>query len=180
MNFFEQNQIVLEGISNIATIVGVPFAVYLFLNEKKKQRFEQELNTYNDMSKEYREFMKLCIEHPELQLYPYDTGTSQKFSPKQKAQQLIMFEILVSMCESAYFQYKDHDTAFKEAQWSGWHQYMLDWFENEDFRIAWNIHLSSEFDKGFLAYMANVSKESDQNLERRAGLNASVNKKIPE
>jgi hypothetical protein len=148
----------LEKLSYIATIVGAFsffFAIIIFAIETKRRRQERELTTHDNLSKEYREFLKLCFENHELQVFNYDyyNDLNLKLSDSQKIKKYILFEILVSLLESAFFQYRSHANNFKKTQWTGWVQYMEDWCSREDFQIAWKEHLSSEFDSDFLKFM---------------------------
>ena len=148
----------LENLSHIATIIGgLSFflAIIFFLIESKRRRREHELATYDNLSKEYREFLKLCFENSDLQLFIYDAYPEIKLdlSPEQKVKKYILFEVLTSLLESAFFQYRDHNNSFKKAQWTGWVQYTRDWCERKDFQQAWREHLCAEFDSDFLNFM---------------------------
>ncbi len=155
----------LEKLSQIATIIGAFsffLAIIIFFVETRRRRYERELSTYDNLAKEYRDFLKLCFENYELQVYNYTFYEEVKIEigKAEKVRKYILFEILVSLLESAYFQYKNHTNSFRKAQWEGWVQYMKDWCSRKDFQIAWKEHLSSEFDSDFLGFMNDLISES--------------------
>lgn len=166
----------LEQLSYIATIVGAFsffFAIIIFLLENRRRRHESELSTYDNLSKEYREFIKLCFENYELQVFAYDfhENLNVELDNHQKVRKYMIFEILVSLLESAYFQYKNHKNAFKKTQWTGWVQYTYDWCSRKDFQIAWKEHLSSEFDNDFLNFMNSLMNKrlEEEKLNQQKG-----------
>ena len=65
-------------IAHIAAILGIPLALFLFYDEKRKERRDREYGTYNALDDKYIAFLQLCIEHPELNLYstPLEVSTS--------------------------------------------------------------------------------------------------------
>lgn len=148
----------LEKLSHIASIIGAFsffLALLIFIIEMRHRRKQLELSTYDNLAKEYRQFLKLSLENQELQIFIYDFYSEIKLdiSESQKIKKYMLFEILVSMLESAFYQYRSHKNAFKKAQWIGWKQYANDWCSRKDFQIAWEEHLSSQFDNDFLRFM---------------------------
>lgn len=158
----------LETLSYVATIVGAFgffFGVIIFFIETRRRREEQELATHDNLAREYREFLKICFENSNLvNIYDYDSKKSSSLDANQKMKKYILFDILVSLFETAYFQYHFHTNEFKRKQWNGWVAYMEDWCQREDFQQAWNEQLNSEFDSDFLKLMNDlISKHSKPN-----------------
>jgi hypothetical protein len=156
---------ILEKLSQIATVIGALsffLAIIIFFIETRRRRHERELATYDNLAKEYRDFLKLCFDNYELQVFNYNFYEDIKIEggKAEKVRKYILFEILVSLLESAYFQYKNHSNSFKKKQWEGWVQYMKDWCSRNDFQIAWKEHLSTQFDSDFLGFMDNLIRES--------------------
>ncbi|MGB7394822.1 MAG: hypothetical protein WA913_10545 [Pricia sp.] len=176
----DNQNLVLENLSYFATIVGALsffLAITIFLIEAKRRRQEHELATYDTLAKEYREFLKLCLENIDLQLFLHNSYTEKNLnlSAEQKIRKYILFEILTSLLESAFFQYRNHNNRFKKAQWTGWVQYTRDWCERKDFQKAWEEHLSSEFDSDFLNFMndqlQDVLNEQDKKRKSQIKIN---------
>jgi hypothetical protein len=55
---------IIQICSNIATILGIPIAIILFINEKRKERRDREYGTYNALDEKYLDYLKLCMENP--------------------------------------------------------------------------------------------------------------------
>lgn len=139
----------IQIISGIVTILGLPLALFLFYNEKKKERKDREYGTYNALDDKYIHFLELCLEKPELDVIEYP-GNSDN-NPKDRQEQ-ILFLILISNLERAFLMYHDQSTKIKESQWSGWVAYMKDYARKENFRRKWP-ELGPQFDKRFVEFM---------------------------
>ncbi len=70
------------------------------------------------------------------------------------------------MLETAYLQYIPNLKRAQGEQWSGWHQYIQDWSEKAEFRVAWKI-LSPQFDLRFLRYVDKLI-EAEEEKKREA------------
>jgi hypothetical protein len=58
-----------ELLSYIVTTIGLPLAIVVFVYEQKKERDNEEEEVYQDLSDNYQDFLKIALEHPDLQLY---------------------------------------------------------------------------------------------------------------
>ena len=58
----------LEALSYLVTIVGLPFAIGVFLFEQREERQNEEESIYQNLSDEYADFLRLVLEHADLQL----------------------------------------------------------------------------------------------------------------
>ncbi|MBK8987361.1 MAG: hypothetical protein IPM39_15005 [Chloroflexi bacterium] len=146
---------VLEMLAYIATVLGIPIAILLFVNEKRKERRDREYGTYDALGKEYVDYLRLCMENPELDLYDIPLEIESELSAEQKIRQYAMFEILVSLLERAYLMYQDQSTDIKKSQWSGWDDYMHDYARRETFRRLWQTQ-GVEYDLDFIKYVTTV------------------------
>jgi hypothetical protein len=59
MMTFAELRGVLEAASFAATIIGIPVATLIFLNEKRKERSAREVETYAYSNEKYIEFLAL-------------------------------------------------------------------------------------------------------------------------
>jgi hypothetical protein len=160
MNYVVAHKDLFEALSYIATIVGafsVPFAVFLFFREMSIHRAEREISTYNDLAGEYRDFLKLCLESG-FDPYGNQSDTSIE-SGGLSTDRLIIYEMLVSIFETAFFQYRMHSNVFKDAQWSGWNTYIRDWCRRPEFRYAWKERLGGQFDTDFVKHMNGIMRD---------------------
>jgi len=145
----------LSILSNAATIVAVPIAVLVYVNEKRKERREREYGTYNALDDKYIEYLQLCITHPRLNLYSTGLPVPAELTPEELIERDAMFEILISILERAYLMYRDQTNDVKKAQWDGWNTYMKDWTDRADFRDLWN-RLGYQFDADFSNHMRSL------------------------
>lgn len=159
----ETIRLVFEILANIATLLGVPIAIWLFANEKRRERLDREYGTYDALDEKYIEYLKLCLEYPELDVFDYAKSEIDQFlSKKNKSvekQELILFTILISIFERSFLMYRDQSTALKKEQWMGWDEYIRDYAVRNNFRLAWKI-LGTQFDAKFLQYMDHVMLET--------------------
>ena len=143
---------VMELLAKIATILGIPLAIILFVNEKSKERREREYGTYDALDDKYIDYLRLCMENPELDLYDIPLEKKIALSPEQKIRQYAMFEILVSLLERAFLMYQDQSSTIKKTQWSGWNEYVHDYARRETFRNLWQTQ-GVEYDSDFIQYV---------------------------
>ncbi|MBK8554104.1 MAG: hypothetical protein IPL53_24875 [Ignavibacteria bacterium] len=58
-----------ELLSYIATVIGIPFAIYVFYKDKVKERKLQEKEALFTSHSLYTDYLKICLENPELDVY---------------------------------------------------------------------------------------------------------------
>ena len=58
----------LEPLSYLVTIFGFPFAIAVFYLEQRKERQNEDEELYQRLSDEYADFLKLVLNHADLQL----------------------------------------------------------------------------------------------------------------
>ena len=141
----------LEILAFLAVILGVPIALYSFLQEKKRERRDREYGTYNALDDKYIEYVQLCLKNPDLDVFDVPRKDGQELSPEQSRREVMVFTFLVSILERAFLMYRDQSTEIKRDQWSGWDQYMHDWFSRDNFQHAWAI-VAPQFDEDFVKY----------------------------
>ena len=57
-----------ELMSYIVTVIGLPFALLVFIYEQRKERRNEDEEIFQRLSDEYREFLKLVLDNADLQL----------------------------------------------------------------------------------------------------------------
>ena len=117
----------LEALSYVITLLGLPAAIYVYLREHSKERREREYGTYNALDDKYLDFLKLCLENADLNIYPQNLEINVRLTPQQESKKLVLFEILISILERSYLMYRDQSSKIKQNQWIGWNEYMEDW-----------------------------------------------------
>lgn len=152
----------MEGASYLVTIVGLPFAVLVFLKQERAERENEEEEAYLLLANAYNDFLKVVLANSDLQLRSSSPLAAP--TPEQRERMLIIFDMLVSLFERAYLvAYKDDMTAQERRRWNSWDDYMREWCRRDDFHLALPQLLRGE-DPGFQAYIERVAKEERRGL----------------
>lgn len=148
---------ILEIMTHIVTIVGLPLAVFVFVYEQRKQRQNEEEEIYQMLSDGYVDFLKLALQHPDLKLQSLQATSG--LSEEQTERMLSMFGILISLFERAYLVVYDEEMPpHKERRWRSWEDFMREWCRREDFRLALPQLLPGE-DPEFAVYIRRIAEE---------------------
>lgn len=151
-----------ELASYIVTIVGLPFAVWVFMKQERAERENEEEEAYLLLATAYNDFLKVVLANADLQLRSkagLDAPTAE-----QRERMLVIYDMLISMFERAYLvAYKDEMTAQERRRWNSWDDYMREWCQRDDFFYALPQLLRGE-DPGFQAYIQRVAQEERGDL----------------
>jgi hypothetical protein len=147
----------LEMASFLVTIVGLPFAIGVFLYEQRRERENEEEEAYQLLSDAYNDFLKIVLAHPDLQLrtaaaLPHPT-------PEQNERMRVIFDMLISLFERAYL--VAHKPAMSDTEarrWNSWDDYMREWCRREDFLNALPLLLRGE-DPAFQSHIRRIAQE---------------------
>lgn len=137
----------LDVLVALVNLVGVPIAIGVFVVAKRRERLDRETGTYATLNQQYLDFLRMAFDHPELPIYGADVRLSKQ-TPEQERKIECAFLTLISLIENAYLLYRQHGSKIRRAQWSGWQDYILDYFRNPYFSALWPV-LSPQFDTGF-------------------------------
>lgn len=125
-----------ELASYVVTVVGLPFAIIVFILEQRKERQNEDEEIFQRLSDEYREFLKLVLDNSDLQLLRRE-GARHDFTEEQKERRLAIFGILISLFERAYLLvYEDRMDKKTRRLWQSWEDYIREWVRRADFRAA--------------------------------------------
>ncbi|MEJ7931028.1 hypothetical protein WG922_13715 [Ramlibacter sp. AN1015] len=146
-----------ELASFIVTALGLPLAIAFFAWEQHKERDNEEEAAYQLLSDAYNEFLRVVLEHADLQLRsaaPLPDPTAE-----QRERMLVIFDMLVSLFERAYIvAYRPRMRETERRRWNSWDDYMHEWCRREDFRNALPLLLRGE-DPEFQDYLRRVAEE---------------------
>ena len=149
----------LEGLSYLVTVIGLPFGIWVYLRDQRKERKNEEEEVYVRLSDQYADFLRLVLKNADLQLTTRNAPCAQ-LSDEQKERRMVLFEILVALFERAYILVYEPDMDKDEARlWASWEDYMREWCRRADFREALPSLLSGE-DPDFAAYITRLSDEA--------------------
>ncbi|HZC59874.1 MAG TPA: hypothetical protein VE154_07755 [Chthoniobacterales bacterium] len=139
---------------------ALPFAILVFVFERRKERIVDEEELYQRLSDEYTNFLKLVLDNADLQLLRKNSSLGQ-LSEEQMERKLALFGILVSIFERAYILvYEEHMRKQTRRLWSSWEDYMREWCRRPDFRKALPDLLEGE-DPDFRRHIQGISKAAE-------------------
>jgi hypothetical protein len=125
--------VVLEALSYVVTILGLPLAIAIFAHEQRKQRQNEKHALHRLLSEEYDRFLTVLLEHADLLLL--QSHAQLHLTQEQEERKFILLNILVSLFEKAYIiLHSQHMSRDSQRLWRSWEDYMRDWCRREDFR----------------------------------------------
>ena len=155
-------QVTLEMASYVVTVVGLPFAILVFLKQERAERENEEEEAYLLLANAYNDFLKVVLQHSDLQLRT--ASALPEPTPEQRERMLVIFDMLISLFERAYLvAYKDDMTPSERRRWNSWDDYMREWCQRDDFFFALP-HLLRGEDAGFQGYIQRVAQEERGSL----------------
>jgi hypothetical protein len=147
----------LEMASLLVTVVGLPFAIGVFLYEQRRERENEEEEAYQLLSDAYNDFLKIVLAHPDLQLRT--TAALPSPTPEQNERMRVIFDMLISLFERAYL--VAHKPAMSDTEarrWNSWDDYMRELCRREDFLNALPLLLRGE-DPAFQSHIRKIAQE---------------------
>ncbi len=147
----------LELASFVVTVIGLPFAIGVFLLEQRRERENEEEEGYQLLSNAYNDFLKIVLANADLRLRTASPLPDP--TPEQVERRLVIFDMLISLFERAYLvAYKEHMSATERRRWNSWDDYIREWCRRDDFYNALPLMLRGE-DPEFQGYVRRVAKE---------------------
>ena len=156
----------LEATSYIITIVGLPFAIVVFLYEQRRERQNEEEEIYQRLSDEYAEFLKTVLQHADLGLMS-DAIDEKPLTHEQQERRAVLFELLISIFERAYLLvYEENMKRQTQRMWMSWEDYMRYWCRRQDFRKLLPGLIEGE-DPDFGAHISRIAEEEAAHAPRQ-------------
>jgi hypothetical protein len=147
----------LELASYAVTVIGLPFAVWVFWLERRKELENEEEEAYQHLADAYNDFLKTVLAHSDLQLRTASALPDP--TPEQQERMLVIFDMLVGLFERAFLvAWKEDMEESEQRRWNSWDDYMREWCRREDFANALPGLLSGE-DPAFQRYIERVVTE---------------------
>ena len=135
---------------------ALPFAIIVYVIERRKERQAAEEELYQRLSDEYMTFLKLVLDNSDLRLL-HKSGSRRELSAEQLERRFTVFGILVSIFERAYILVYEEKMARQTRRlWSSWEDYMREWCRNDDFRVSLPELLQGE-DPDFQAHILHIA-----------------------
>ena len=159
-----------EVASFVVTVFGLPFAIFLFLYEQRRERDSEDEEAYQLLQDAYNDFLKIVLDNPDLQLR--SASMSFDLTDEQRERKLIIFEMLVALFERAYIvAYEPDLKGVALRRWNSWNDYMHEWCRREDFYLLLPQLLAGE-DPEFAAYIRRIADEEAARHASSASLTA--------
>jgi hypothetical protein len=138
---------------------ALPFAILVFIFERRKERIADQEELYQRLSDEYTNFLKLVLDNADLQLLRKRASLAA-LTEEQKERRLALFGILVSIFERAYILvYEEHMDKQTKRLWSSWEDYMREWCRHPDFQQALPELLEGE-DPDFRKHIQRIAQST--------------------
>jgi hypothetical protein len=142
----------------IVTVIGLPFAIGVFIWEQRKERQINQEEIYQRLSDEYTKFMKIVLDNADLRLLR-PPGETLHLTTEQAERQFALFSILIALFERAYLLVYEEQMDPQTARlWQSWEDYMRDWCKRPDFRGALPELLIGE-DESFATHIRRIAGE---------------------
>lgn len=149
----------LEALNYLVTIIGLPFAIVVFMLEQRRDRLNDEEEIHQKLSDEYAEFLKLVLDNSDLQLRSRQAVPN--LTADQQERRMILFDLLVSLFERAYvLVYEEHMSRQQRRLWQSWEDYMREWCRREEFRSVLPELLRGE-DEDFRRYLLKLTQDRE-------------------
>lgn len=146
-----------ELLSYVVTVVGLPFAIGVFLFEQRKERENEEEATWQQLSDAYIDFLEVVLANPDLKLR--SQASTPDLTDEQRERMWVIFDMLISLFERAYLLVWEPDMSEKQLRrWHSWEDYMREWCRREDFRERLPDLLRGE-DPDFAHYILRLAQE---------------------
>lgn len=151
-----------ETASFVVTVFALPFAIFLFLYEQRKERDAEDEEAYQLLHNAYNDFLKIVLDNPDLQLRSMKIRSD--LDEEQCERKLIIFEMLIALFERAYIvAYEPDLKGVALRRWNSWDDYMREWCRREDFYYLLPQLLKGE-DPDFAAYIRSIANEEHDQL----------------
>ena len=148
---------ILEMLSMLVTIFGLPLAIFVFVFEQRKARANEEEEIYQMLADGYTNFLKLSLNHSDLRLQSEQATVD--LTDEQRDRLVAMFAILIALFERAYLvAYEADMPERRKRRWASWEDFMREWCQREDFREALPQLLPGE-DPAFAVYIRRLAQE---------------------
>jgi len=161
---------VLEAMSYIATVLGIPGAFIVWQRQRRRDRETRYREAYASVDAAYMDFLKTCLDHPDIDILREDSdireaGFGEELSLAEKRRTWILYTMLINTMEHAFLTFEDSPSSLHAAQWAGWERWALDYFRLPACRAVWD-RIGTSFDARFYKYFSDAL---DKNAEARGG-----------
>ena len=145
-----------ELASQAVTTIGLPFAVWVFLAQQRREREHEEEEAYQRLSDAYHHFLSVVLANADLQLRSASALADATLEQRERIR--VIFDMLISLFERAYLvAWKPKMSPTEQRRWNSWDDYMREWCRRDDFYEMLPVLLRGE-DPQFQAYIQHLAQ----------------------
>ena len=152
IGFFERCLSPFERLVPLATLISVSIGVALYVQGQKKASQQRVTDNFNALDDKYIDYVKLCMAHPDLDVYDVPIDHPSPRTPDQLRAESMMFSLLISTLERSYMTYHPESDAFSQQEWESWNAYIQTWATRPNFRAEWG-RTREAYDREFRDYV---------------------------
>ena len=169
-----------ETTSHICITLALLVAFVEYQVKRDKERMDSAWSIYREVDHAYREFMKVCFDHPKLDCYavPQRDPSSPPLTKDEELQQKVLYDMLTDVVESAFVHFvkfrehlesKEAKRLFRD-QWESWDTYIVRFLSRPSYLAVW-LDVQDGYDVEFRCHMKDlISKRmnaaADQTLDQ--------------
>lgn len=158
---------IFEAASYAVTVVGLPFAIFLYIQEKRKEREQETEEAFQRLSDDYLKFLELALPYADLGLFSKEPSNA-RLSSEQMERKLILLDALVSTFERAFILvYQEEMDEQTRRLWNSWDDLIRSWCQRPDFRELLPGLLAGE-DPDFCHCILAIAREYSEADEKQA------------
>lgn len=117
---------------------GVVIAMSTLLFAVWQYRKDRDLDLFDGSHREYLDYLSICIEHPQIDLFVDPIAEPQSLTPEQERIRDIAFAYKIAFFERAYLLQTRTKSSINIAVSEEWHDYIIRYTRREAFREIWN------------------------------------------
>ena len=149
----------LEGMTYLIAIFGVPVAIFLWRRDQDSAREQREWEIYDQVQEKYLEFLGTALAQPRVGVVWSEPDTPRDtLPPAERVTQDLLFDLLCSVFERAYLVYQRAQDSQRRQQWAGWLGWIDEYAGRENFRQWWTAYSeigfpSNQYDTEFERFL---------------------------
>lgn len=147
----------MELFSYVVTVIGLPFAIAVFIIDHWRERGNEEEEIFLKLSDDYNQFMALVLQNADLHLLSREPTAN--LTAEQTERMTAIFSILTGIFERAYvLVYEEKPNRKQLRMWKSWEDSMREWCQRQDYRLALPSLLNGE-DPDFAREITRIAEE---------------------
>ena len=84
----------VEILQYVSVILGIPIVLVQYISSSRKERQDKEYETYNALDEKFIDYLKLCLDHPNLDIFDLSDKKLNELVKNQSKEEIIILTIL--------------------------------------------------------------------------------------